>query len=102
MNITVERYEEYQIGNLCEDFSLWSPESFEDSGVEDCYLAVAEDGEIVGFQTVNLDGECVAIEIKEEFQGQGIARSLIEESGCYRPERDENPSFWEWAYSEFA
>lgn len=66
---------------------------FEEAGIERCYIAF--DGDLpVGFQTINNDGLCVAIEVRPQYQGQGIASALVEESGCYRPDRNENPDFW--------
>ncbi len=73
-------------------FSLWW-DDLDEAGVNSAYVAYL-DGELVGFQTVNADGRCVAIEVLDEYQGKGVARALIEESGCYRPERNENPDFW--------
>ena len=78
---------------------LWFDE-WEQSGVETIYLAW-DDNDIVGFQTVNSDNQTIAIEIKESHKGQGISRLLIEESGSYLPERNENPTFWGWALKEY-
>lgn len=70
----------------------WS--DFEEAGVEKCFIAWIGD-EVVGWQTVNIDGLCVGIEVKTRFQGQGVARALIKESGCRQPADDQNPDFWE-------
>lgn len=81
-----------------EEISQWSNglwwEDLEEAGVE--RIALAWDGDdIIGYQTISLDGLCVAIEVKDTHMGQSISRQLIEESGCNRPERNENPEFWE-------
>lgn len=81
-----------------EEISQWSNglwwEDLEEAGVD--RVALAWDGDdIIGYQTISIDGLCVAIEVKESHMGQGISRNLIEESGCNRPERNENPEFWE-------
>lgn len=82
---------------------LWFPD-FEEAGIADCYLVFdeSEDADFcIGYQTVNVDGLCVAIEVNENHQGRGIARMLIEESGSYQPEDDQNPEFWAWAEENF-
>lgn len=66
---------------------------FEEAGIRRCYIAFDGDRP-VGFQTVSGDGLCVAIEVHPEYQGQGIASALVEESNCWRPERNECPGFW--------
>jgi GNAT superfamily N-acetyltransferase len=71
---------------------LWFGD-FEVSGVDRCYFAFDGD-DVVGFQTVDGDGKCTAIEVKADWQGRGVSSALIEESGCYRPDRNENPEFW--------
>lgn len=76
------------------EFSLWWSD-WEEAGIECCYLALNEEGDVVGFQTINIDGLCIAIEVKEGFQGQGIGSMLIESSGCWNPDRNECPEFWE-------
>lgn len=66
---------------------------FEEANIETCYAAF--DGEKpVAFQTVNTDGFCTAIEVHPDYQGQGIASKLVEESGCWQPDRNENKGFW--------
>lgn len=71
---------------------LWWPD-FEEAGVRHCYIAWIGD-EVAGFQTVNDSRETIAIEVRTEFRGHGVALALIEESESCRPERDENPAFW--------
>jgi len=81
---------------ISEELNNWSMlwyEDLEEAGVSS--LVLAWDGDdIVGFQSINSDNRCVAIEVKDSHQGQGISRLMIEESGCYKPERNENPEFW--------
>jgi GNAT superfamily N-acetyltransferase len=85
---------------------LWFPD-FEESNAERCYLVFdesenSEDQDFpVGFQTINGDGNCVAIEVHPDHQGKGLALRLIEESGCYEPDRDENPEFWATVKEKF-
>lgn len=88
----IEGFEEY--ANQIDRWSigLWWGD-FEEAGIEKCFVAFDGD-KPVGFQTVNRDGDCTAIEIKSDYQGKGIAGLLVEESGCYRPDRNENPEFW--------
>jgi GNAT superfamily N-acetyltransferase len=71
---------------------LWWAD-FDEAGINICYVALQGDRP-VGFQTINHDGFCIAIEVDAEFQGKGIASMLVEESGCWRPDRNENPGFW--------
>lgn len=87
----IEGFDEYA-AEIDKWSSLWWGD-FEEAGIEHCYIAFDGDSP-VAFQTVNQDGLCVAIEVKSEYQGEGIAGMLVEESGCYRPERDECPEFW--------
>ena len=75
--------------------SLWY-EDLEEAEVRRVYFAFDGDGdEVIGFQTVSGDGLCVAIEVKDSFLKKGVARSLIEESNAWKPERNECPEFWE-------
>lgn len=72
--------------------ALWWPD-FEEAGIDRCYVAF--DGDFsIGFQTVDRDGLCTAIEVHPKYQGQGIATALVEESNCWKPDRNENPEFW--------
>lgn len=87
----VEGFDEYAT-EIDKWSSLWWSD-FEEAEIERCYIAFDSDFP-VAFQTVNQDGLCVAIEVKPEYQGKGIAGRLVDESGCYRPERDEFPEFW--------
>lgn len=76
--------------------SAWSDlwySDLEEAGVSS--VVIAWDGDdAIGYQTISGDGLCVAIEVRNTHQGQGISRLLIDESGCTRPERNENPEFW--------
>jgi len=86
--------------SLDSKFSLWWSE-FEEAGIERVWLAEDSQGDVVGFLTANADGLCVAVEVIPSAQGQGVARSLVEESNCWRPDRDENPEFWAKMADEF-
>lgn len=98
--MTIEIYEksdiidfDYYVSQVeFKSYGLWYGD-LEEAGIDRVYFAF-DDDEVVGFQTINSDGFCVAIETFESHQGRGIARALIEESGCYRPERNENREFW--------
>ena len=81
-------------------FTLWWSD-FDEAGIESLWLAENEDGEIVGFLAANIDGLCVAIEVVETAQGQGVARALVEASGCWKPEENRCPEFWEKMAEEF-
>jgi GNAT superfamily N-acetyltransferase len=86
------KVKEYKNQDIYPDFFLWY-EDFEEAGIE--WVAVAiEDGEVIGFQSINGDGRCVAIEVLPEYQGQGVATALVEYTGCTKPEQNENPEFW--------
>ncbi len=76
--------------------------NFEEAGIEKCYVAVEEKtGTPVGFQTLNIDHQTIAIEVHPEHRGKGLAFLLIEESNSTTPERDENHSFWESVKQKF-
>lgn len=70
---------------------LWWPD-FEEAGIEQCFIAWDGD-DVVGYQTIDADGLCVAIEVKEP--GNGIGTALVAESGCTAPKENECPEFWE-------
>ena len=88
----IEGFEEYALQIDTWSCGLWWGD-FEEAGIERCYFAFDGD-QVVGFQTVNFDGYCTAIEVHPKYRGQGIAWALIEESGCDHPDRNENPEFW--------
>ena len=77
---------------MADSFDLWWGD-LDEAGVESVFIA--EDGDmIIGFETVSADGLCVAIEVVDDYLGQGVATQLVKESGCYRPENDCSPEFW--------
>ena len=78
---------------------LWWPD-FEEAGIERCFIAWVGD-DVAGFITIDGDGLCTAIEVKTKFQGRGVARSLVEESNCWKPADDQNPEFWAKMADEF-
>ena len=90
--IKIDEISEY--ANQIDSWScgLWWGD-FEEAAIQDCYVVLDNDNP-VGFQTINTDGFCTAIEIHPEYQGRGLASALIEESGCWCPDRNENPEFW--------
>lgn len=73
---------------------LWYPD-FEEAGVEKCFVVLEDNGQPIAYQTVSPDYLCVAIEVAPDYQEKGIAWALIEESNCWKPERNECPEFWE-------
>lgn len=93
---------EYNQDEIDETWFEWSCglwwSDFEEARIERCYIAWKGD-EVVGFQTVNFDGSCVAIESR--YPGQGIGKALVEESGCWKPDRNECPEFWAKIADEF-
>ena len=97
--LEIYEYDQTEIDESWFDWSggLWWPD-FEEAGIEKCFVAFLGD-EVVGFQTVNASCDCVAIEAK--YQNQGIGRALVQESGCYRPDRNECPEFWAKMTEEF-
>lgn len=96
MNIEIFQYEEVskELAQAIDEWScgLWWSD-FEEAQITSCYIAFDGD-EPVGFQTVNNDNRCVAIEVKSDYQNKGIALLLIGESFCIRPDRNENEEFW--------
>lgn len=81
--------------------NLWY-EDLNEARVSKVFFAFEDDGdEVVAFQTVSSDDLCVAIETKDGFTGKGAARSLIEESNCWKPERNECPDFWAHIAEDF-
>jgi len=87
-NIEIREYN----GEEMLGFTLWW-DDFEEAGIESVYVAYIDE-KIVGFQAINTDGLCGAIEVLTEYQGMGVARNLIEESGCFQPAENYNPEFW--------
>jgi hypothetical protein len=73
-------------------FSLWW-DAFKEADMS-AIIAVFEN-QVVGFQSINSDGETVKIKILPTHQTQGIAATLMKNSGSYRPERTGNENFWE-------
>lgn len=100
----VEIIEIDQNNEMCQQIDNWSDGhwygNFEEAGVSACYVAI-ENKIPIAFQTVNIDGLCIAIEVHPKYQRKGIARQLVEESNCWRPERNEHPSFWSKMQEEF-
>lgn len=97
----IEELEQSQIDNSkFTEFDLWW-DDLEEAGVDRLFVAFDAQGVVIGFQTVSPDGLCVAIEVLDTAQGQGVARALVEESGCWRPEDDQCPEFWEKMAEEF-
>ena len=91
----VEKLEGYQINYLemNKKFILWY-DDLEEAGITEVFVAFSEDQEIIGFQSINADNQCVAIEVIPEYQNKGVALALIDFSKCSTPERNENESFW--------
>ena len=87
---TIEEFDEYFDHSMFDGFALWY-EDLEEAGVESLYVAYDGD-KIVGFQTVNADNRCIALEALEA--GKSIGFALVEASGCYKPEKNENQEFW--------
>ena len=100
MNIYESKQYEVNDSSMHGLFELWWSD-FEDAGIERLWLAEDNHGNVVGFLTSNADGFCVAIEVIESAKGQGVARALIEESNCWRPDRNECPGFWAKMAEEF-
>ena len=86
--INIDSSDDYDFSN----FELWY-DDLEEAGIT--RVIVAYDDGVVGFQTINNDGKTVAIETIESRRGEGIGFLMILESGSYKPERNENPEFWE-------
>lgn len=97
LDYRIEKLEEYQVNAaaMAVEFDLYCMEDWKTQGVEEGYFLYGEDEDIIGFLLTNLDNQAVAIEIKEEYQGKGLATVLLQAARCYQPERNENPSFWE-------
>lgn len=97
MNVATEiEIYQYEQDEIDECFMAWSSlwySDFEEAGVKKCFVAWIGD-DAVAFQTVDIDGLCIAIETRKGCEGQGLATALIQESGCYRPAENENPEFW--------
>lgn len=72
---------------------LWYADLAE-AGVETVFVAFDSDeiktAQILGWQTVSRTNKCVAI----ESYSQGVGSELVEASGCWQPEHNENPAFW--------
>lgn len=98
----VEELEQHEINDFLfnQKFDLWWSD-FEEAGIDRLFVAFDDEDDVVGFQTVNRDGLCVAIEVVESAQGQGVGRALVEESNCWRPDRNEHPEFWAKMEEEF-
>jgi GNAT superfamily N-acetyltransferase len=73
-------------------FALWWGD-IDEAGVREIWAAF--DGEaLIGFATTDADGRCVAIEVLDSYQGQGIGSALVEAAGCYQPADNQCPGFW--------
>lgn len=105
MTINIVEIDASEAVDYCAEINTWTIglwwDNFEEAGVERCFLAFESD-RVVGFQTVNIDGETIAIEVKDDYQGKGIAYKLISESGSTTPEDDQNPEFWSKVANDFA
>lgn len=91
----VQELEQYEVNDFVfnQRFQLWWSD-FEEAGVDRLFVAFDDEDDVIGFQTINRDGLCVAIEVIESAKGQGVGRLLVEESNCWRPEQNECPEFW--------
>jgi GNAT superfamily N-acetyltransferase len=105
-NISIVEYEYAELQPWLSElngFDLWW-DDWDETNIARCWLAVDESREdmpIVGFLTRDRDFLCVAIEVKSEYQGQGIGLALCEESATYQPACNENPGFWQRVEQEF-
>lgn len=72
---------------------LWYSD-LDEAGVETIFVAFDGDeiktAAILGWQTVSRAHKCVAI----ESYAKGVGSELVEVSGCWQPEHNENPGFW--------
>lgn len=107
-NISISEYEESEIQQRLAELSKfdlwWDWDDWAESRIDGCWLAVDESRQgtpIVGFLTRDRDFLCVAIEVLEDYRGQGIGLALCEESATYKPETNKNPGFWERINKEF-
>jgi GNAT superfamily N-acetyltransferase len=99
----IERLDIEDVETVAKEIEKWSMglwygstiEDMEDAGIDKIFLAYNDDDNIIGFQTVSGDGLCIAIEVHPDWRGKGVATAIIDESYCYRPERNENEHFWE-------
>lgn len=100
--IKIYEYSREEIDDSLFDWSdgHWWPD-FEEAGIDRCYIAWS-DNQAVGYQTINRDGLCVAIEVHPDFHRQGVASALVEDSGCWQPEDNESPDFWAAMEAKFA
>ena len=64
-------------------------------------VLVWDDNDIIGYQTIDGCHNTIAIEVHPDYREKGTARMMIEESLSWRPDRNENPSFWDWAKTEY-
>jgi len=85
---------------MARDFDLWWHD-FEEAGIERVFCAETEEGEVIGFLTVDIDGRAIAIEVMEDYRRQGVAQSMLMEAGVTEPVRDECPEFWDAMRKEF-
>ena len=98
----VEHLEQCQVNDSAFHrlFDLWWSD-FQEAGIDSLYVAFSDEDEVIGFQTVNEDGLCIAIEVIKSAQGQGVGRELVKESGCWKPDDNQAPEFWEKMSEEF-
>ena len=91
-----------EVETVAKEINAWSmglwygstEDDMYEAGVNRLFVAYDDDENIVGYQTVSGDGLCVAIETHPQWRGKGVAAAIIDESGCYRPEQNQNPGFW--------
>lgn len=95
MNLEIIQFENDDINPLideCFSFSLMA-EDYMDS-IEMFYLAVLN-GDYVGFLASGYNGDCILVEVKNDFRRQGIASKLVEKSKSFYPKQNGCPEFWD-------
>lgn len=78
LTIEIDNYARHEIEDSWFD---WSSNWWAD--FKNCYIAAdVESDRIIGYQAIDRNGLCVAIDIHPEFQGKGIENQLIKASAC--------------------
>jgi hypothetical protein len=77
----------------CFDFSLMAEDYMEK--IESFFIAIDNNEDALGFLAQGYDGDCILIEVKEEFRMRGIGTALVKNANAFSPRQNGCPDFWD-------